>query len=105
MTTALAAVAGTLTTPAALTLQPPPGGALWGVWVNADNAVLLAEDLIGAHAHFGQQTWPDDDRALMVVFVTMPASEALRAICVRYGPIRHWAAGLDVTGVWEEYRP
>lgn len=103
MTTA--SILGQYTAPAAIVLTPPPGGVLWGVWVSGQQmARMLIEDLIDYGAHFGQETWEDEVRALVVVFVTMPAASALRDICTRYGPIATHAASLDVTGVWEEYK-
>ncbi len=98
-------IPGQYTAPAAIVLTPPSGGVLWGVWVRGrEMAQMLVEDLIDYGAHFGQEIWDGETRALIVVFVAMPASEALRAICTRYGPIATHAASLDVTGVWEEYR-
>jgi hypothetical protein len=98
-------VAGQYTAPAATVLTPPHGGVLWGIWVRGQAmARMLIEDLLEYGAHFGQETWDDDTRALIVVFVTMPATEALREICTKYGPIATHAASLDVTGVWEEHR-
>ena len=95
---------GQYTVPAVTVLTPPPNGVLWGVWVRGQGmAQMLIEDLIDYGARFGQETWEGETRALIVVFVAMPASEALRAICTRYGPIMTHAASLDVTGVWEEY--
>ena len=103
MTTAY--IPGQYTAPAATVLTPPPGGVLWGVWVSGrEMARMLIEDLIDVGAHFGQETWDDETRALIVVFVTLPVSDQLRAICTRYGPIATHAASLDVTGIWEEYR-
>lgn len=97
MSALLEKAAGQYRQSAAITLQPP----MWIVQAHADNAALLAEDLIAAGAHFG--LWPE--RCLMIVFAPSPLEQPLRDACERYGRVRAWESTLDIDGTWEEYQP